>query len=411
MYGWPLLDGIIALAVMGLMMESSQNEVRLPKTPALWLCIGLFIATITSHFPTFYFQGILNTIPESFKYCFFCALLIVVINSLDRARAVIFVFVAAALIMTFHALMQQRLGYGFAGLEPLLEYRPKTDEWQVRSYFFGIFGDPNDLAQFLAASIPLVFALPRRMNAIMFSLCMGVAWYIFMGLEACHSRGGMISLMTIGMCLVFLKLPIRWLPYAGVLALLGFLVLCAVKGSVLLDESARERVVFWGMANRVFKTHPIFGIGYGMFWQVIPQSRGCHNAFVSCYTEIGLFGYWFWFSILQLGVIGGWRTLTAFKKPRTGSQKYIKRLSGLSVAAICGFSAGAYFLSRAFVFPYFFLFGLLCAIPITASQLLPEDHPPLVSFHRDVLGFGTWSTLFSIVYIYVSILILNKGYG
>lgn len=411
MYGWPVLDVIMFFAIVGLAMEAGQGQVRVPKTPAIWLCIGLWFATLASHVPSTYFKGIVDTAPDSFKYCFFVILLVVVVDRPSRARGVILVLVAAAILMTVHALMQQRLGYGFAGQPPLLEYRPHRGVWEVRSQFFGIFGDPNDLAQFLSCTIPLVFAIPRRMNAIIFCLCCGLAWYIFQGLVACHSRGGMIALTTVGLCIVFLRLPIRWLPYAGALALLGFLILC-LKASLWLDQSARERIVFWGMANRVFKAHPLFGIGYGMFWQVIPQSRACHNAFVSCYTEIGLFGYWFWFSLLQLGIVGCWRTLMAMKQnPRQASHVYLKRLTGLSIAAMCGFTAGAYFLSRAFIFPYFFLFGLLCAIPMIAHQMLPDDHPPLVSYNRDVLGMGTFSTLFSIVYIYITILLLNKSYG
>jgi len=106
---------------------------------------------------------------------------------------------------------------------------------------------------------------------------------------------------------VFLVLPVRWLPYAGALALAGYLVLCAMGGSVLLDQSARERVVFWGYGNMAFKHNPIFGIGYGMFTELY-EDRAAHNAFVTCYTDLGLFGYWFWFNLLQLGMLGTWRT-------------------------------------------------------------------------------------------------------
>jgi O-antigen ligase len=228
-----------------------------------------------------------------------------------------------------------------------------------------------------------------------------------MGLLTTHSRGGTVALIAVGGLLVFLRLPIRWMPWLAALGLLGFLVACSRGGAGMLDASARERVVFWGYANWAFKQNPIFGIGYGMFWQ-ISEDRAAHNAFVHCYTEMGLVGYWFWFNLLLLGVIGCWRTRMAVRKPRTPEQRHLRRLAGMGLASMAGFSAGAYFLSRTFVFPFFFLFALLNAVPLIARNLLPSDHPPLIDTRRDVLVYGTIATLASVVYIYVSILLLNR---
>jgi hypothetical protein len=85
-------------------------------------------------------------------------------------------------------------------------------------------------------------------------------------------------------------------------------------------------------------------------------------------------------------------------------------VAGLSLAALVGFAAGGYFLSRAFVFPFFFLFALLNVIPIIATNYLPENHPPLIDTGKHVFGMGTVTTLFSIVYVYWTILILNKAF-
>ncbi len=391
-------------------MEVNQRQIKLPRTPAIWLAIGLWIATIISHIANGYFQGMLDTIPDSFKLCFFVVLLVTVVDRVERVRAVIIIMVASAVIMTFHCLMQQRLGYGFAGQPPLLRYRPLIDQWQVQSQFFGIFSDPNDVGQWFAATFPLVFAIPRRLNPVSLMICGVVAWYLFLGLDATHSRGAQIAFAAMLATLVFLKLPTRWFPYVMILGLGGVLVLCALKGGGLLDASAQERVVYWGMANREFKHHPVFGIGYNMFWVVTGGRHAAHNAFVSCYTEVGLFGYWFWFGLLQLAVIGAWRTRMALKKVRTGPQAYLKRVAGLGLASLVGFAVGGYFLSRAFVFPLFFLVGLLNTFPLIASKMLPEDHPPLIEARKDVFGIGTVTSLFSVLYVYWTILILNKAF-
>ena len=99
-----------------------------------------------------------------------------------------------------------------------------------------------------------------------------------------------------------------------------------------------------------------------------------------------------------------------FKRPKTPAQAYLKRVAGLSIAAMVGFAAGGYFLSRAFVFPIFFLFGILGAVPLIAMRYLPEEHPPLQNAATDVFGMGTMSTIISLFYIYATILILNAGF-
>jgi hypothetical protein len=408
LYGYPILDGIVYIAVLGLMMEYDRNR-GARWTPAMWLVVGLWGATIVSHIAHTYFAGLMDTIPETFRFCFFTLLLLSVVNTIERVRAVVLVFIAGACLIAVHVLLQMKTGAGFAGQEPMMDFTEKKG-WFPRGLFFGIFSDPNDTAQFMATAIPLVFAYPKRLSAMPFMICCGIAYLFLLAIDGTYSRGGLIALCAVAACLIFMRLPSKWLPYAGILALAGGLVLCLTYGAALMDISARERVVFWGLANWEFKHNPIFGIGYGMFWQVAGD-RAAHNAFVSCYTELGLFGYWFWFSLIMLGMVGCWRVRVAFKRPRNGSQAYLKRLAGMSMAGMVGFLAAGYFLSRAFVFPLFFLMGLLNVIPLIAQRYLPEDSPPIFDYSKDIVRTGTFVTLFSVVYVYLSILALNKSYG
>jgi putative inorganic carbon (HCO3(-)) transporter len=410
MFGWPVLDAIVYVALLGLLMELSQKTVQLPKTPALMLAIGLWFAAMMSHIVSGYFQGLIDSIPETFKISLLLILLLVVVHKVHHLRGFVLMFVLAAVVMSVHALLQENTGVGFGGGLPLYWWSHKKEAYVLQTQFFGIFSDPNDLAQILLTAIPFVFAYPKRLNAGWLMVGVLVVWLIVEALLTTRSRGGLVGVSAMVACLVFMKLPARWLPYAAGLGLIGGLVLCAFGGS-LLDESARERVVFWGLANRVFKTHPFFGIGFNMFWQVTEKARAGHNAFVVCYTEMGIVGYWFWFNLLTLGLIGCWRTRVALRRPRTAAQAYLKRLAGLSIAATAGFAASSYFLSRAYVYPFFFLFGLLNVIPLIAHRHLPEDHAPLINLRKDVLITGTLATVVSIFYVYVSVLLLNKAYG
>jgi putative inorganic carbon (HCO3(-)) transporter len=411
MFGLPFLDAVIYMALLGLLMEGSQQTIKMPKTPALKLAIGLWFASIMSHVAHTYFQGILNTYQETFKISLLLVLLLIVINTVNRARAVVLMFILAAIVMSAHAILQAKTGVGFGGGRPLVWWHPVKYEWILQTQFFGIFNDPNDLGQILLTAIPLVFAFPRRLNPVAFMMAGGVVWLIATALLTTRSRGSLVGVVAMAACVVFMKLPTRWLPYVATLGLIVGLGMCALGGAGLLDESARERVVFWGDANRAFKASPLFGIGYGMFAEITEKGRAGHNAFVVCYTELGFFGYWFWFNLMTLGLIGCWRTRAAFQRPKTAVEAYLKRLAGLGIAAMAGFAASSYFLSRAYVYPFFFLFGLLNAIAVIAQRQLPEDHRPLLNFRKDVLMTGTLATAASIVYVYVSVLLLNRAYG
>ncbi|MEI8122503.1 MAG: O-antigen ligase family protein [bacterium] len=411
MYGWPFLDVVTYGAMIGLIAEVSQRTIKLPKTPALMLAAGLWVGSVMSHVAHGYFKGMMDTIPETFKLCLFVMLLVVVINSIARVRWVIIILLIGAVLMAIHSVLQVYTGAGFGGQTPIIYYYSYKEKWIQQSQFYGIFSDPNDLGQFLATCVPLVFAVPKRLGFMTVIIALALVYLLGEGLLGTESRGTLIGVVAAVACTLFLWLPPKWMPYFGVLILIGGLVACAFGGAGMLDQSARDRLEFWGNANRYFKSHLLFGGGYGMFSEVSGTNRPAHNAFVCCYTELGLFGYWFWFNMMTLGIIGCWRTRVAFERPRNYQQKYLKRVAGLCIASIVGFAASSFFLTRAYVFPLFFLFGLLAAVPMVAERYLPENHPPLVNFRKDVLFTGTLTALFSVAYTYSVIVLLNRGNG
>ena len=166
--------------------------------------------------------------------------------------------------------------------------------------------------------------------------------------------------------------------------------------------------------HQVFKQNPIFGVGATMILDAVQMGDDmtAHNAFVLCYTELGILGYWFWYSLIQLGIIGAWHARTAVdrQRPRTLEQAWLRRFAGMSVAAMGGYCASAYFLSRAFVYPMYFLFAILGAVPLVVSRTLPPGHPPLINIRRDLFLWCTVGAVFSILYIYFTIVLLNRVY-
>ena len=410
LFGLPVLDGIVFLALLSLMLETDAGRLRFPRRmPQVFLLCGLFFAVMMSHVPHTYFAGIVQSVPPTFKICFFTLLLLCVIDRPGRLRMISVVFVIMVCTMAVHALIQNRNIFGFA--HQMWVYIPPYGgrPGHHRTRFFGIFEDPNDLAQMLATGIPFTFCVLRRKPAASVALGCGISFMLFRALLTTHSRGGLVALAAIAAVAIALRLPTRWMPFLAALGLAGALGM-TLKVDAVLDVSAHDRVVFWGLANEQFKENPVFGIGYGMFWQVA-GNKAAHNAFVLCYTTLGFFGYWFWFNLLLSGIIGTWRTRVAFARSRDPEQRWLSRFAGVAIAATAGFAASAYFLSRAFVFPIFFLFALLAAIPRVGQQMLPDDSGiVLLSFKRDVLVVGSLGALASIIYVYISIILLNRAY-
>ena len=411
LYGWPMLDAVVGLSLLALLMEIDQGRINFPKRNApVYLLIGLWAAAVMSHVVHTYFAGMTFTMKEVFKICFFTFLVYCILDSNRKLRRVALVFVASACVMGAHAILQEKRGYGFAGIPPLHIPAIGMRAPHTRTVFFGIFSDPNDMAQMLVATVPLVFALPKRHSPFSLLLCTLLAAFLVRAYFTTHSRGGLVGLIAVGAILLMLRTPSRWIPYLAGAGLVVALGICATFGASLLDASARERVVFWGYGNMAFKQNLIFGIGYEMYW-LISYGRPAHNAFVTCYTELGVVGYWMWFSLLLLGVVGTWRVRLAMEDQTGEEQAWLYGFSGLALASLGGFAASAYFLSRTFVFPLFFLLAVVNSIPRAADAYLPENHEPVIQPRRDLFGYGTLATLGSIAYIYLSILFLNRGYG
>ena len=404
LYGLPLLDAVFYMALLGLLVEIDGGKIRFPReAPQVYLIPGVWIAAMVSHVAHTYFAGLMFTIVPVFKICFFTFVLFCVLDRVSRLRKLVIAFVGMCCVMAVHAILQEKRGYGFAGQRPIwvLEH--------TRSIFFGIFEDPNDLAQTLATAIPLSFGLTYKRSLFSVLLGAGITWLLVVGVLATHSRGGIVALATVTAIMTVLVLPARWMPKILPLFIVAALLLCPLAGAYM-DDSAHDRVAFWGEANRAFKTTPIFGLGYMMQTEYVGGDRAAHNAFVLCYSEVGLFGYWFWFGLILLGVVGAWRTRAEMRKRGLRGEVWLRRIAGLSIAAMGGFAASGYFLSRAYVYPMFFLMALLGALPVVARNYLPAGHPPLVTHSRKTYGMITVASMLSVLYIYWSIILLNKAY-
>jgi putative inorganic carbon (hco3(-)) transporter len=134
--------------------------------------------------------------------------------------------------------------------------------------------------------------------------------------------------------------------------ILRVLVACAVLGAIVAfgpararetvyEGSAGGRIMQWGYGNQFLKQSPLFGIGYQRWLEHSDQVA--HNSFVTCYGELGLFGYSFWFTLLWLVLRSVYR-IARLEPLDRGTRRVAVGL----FAAMAGFYASAFFLTRTY---------------------------------------------------------------
>ena len=408
MFGIPFLDIVTYMSLLALMLEFDSGKVKIDRRePQYFLYIGLFIAGLMSHISWFYWEGLMNSWQGMFRLTFFGILLFACCTTVSRLRWIARAFVIMALLMAVHAVLQETRGYGFAGQRPVMSWRPNVKHLVPRSLFFGIFADPNDLGQFLATSIPLCFVFFKRRSFLTFAIGAGAATYLYFGLAATLSRGSQVGLAATAGVIVIMLFFKR--AYKGLLIIGLLLGLLAIPFSGRFLGDAWERVNLWGQANWAFKMKPVFGVGLGMIGDYLDRGKAVHNAYVSCYSELGVFGFFFWFSLIFLAVIGLLQTRRALRWCDDPEGQWLYRFSAWGMAALTGFAVSAYFISRAFIFPLYFLTAMMGAVPVLARQFVPENQDDLrlgLSV-KDTCILGLPISLMVIVYVYISILVLN----
>ncbi len=226
----------------------------------------------------------------------------------------------------------------------------------------GFLADPNDLAQALASSIPLVFLLWRRRrpfrNAIAVLVPVGI---LVWGILLTRSRGALIALVALTAAALVSRLRprLRRLASTAAVVLAGpaFIVLF---GYAKADASAQTRLEAWSAGLLMLKSSPIWGVGSGLFTE--HHERVAHNSYVQCFAETGLVGYFLWLGLLVVTLT----RLSALADSATHPAwaRWAKALR-LSVMA---FLFAAAFLSRTTSPMLFFLLSLPIALTGIAGR-------------------------------------------
>lgn len=371
--------------------------------------LGFYVSAIVSNIAWGWFGGGYFAMDAlaPVVICYF--LLRASVRSERQLRWAGYVLVAATLFQAVNGISQFRTGVGLGGVVAL-EYptgmsgsEPQPGAVR-RIRGTGIFNDPNDLAMAFVAVTPLLIGvIVRRRARLRNRIVATVSWLpIAVALYYTNSRGGILGLGAVlaPFCWRFGK--VLGTVAAGI-GLLGLVALGPSRMSELDSEesSAQERVQAWSAGLQMFRSQPVFGVGFSRYTEF--NERVAHNSFVHTLGELGIVGAFFFVGMVYWLARGTERrTGSAAGSPdRERLREWGRdlRIGGL------GWCVCAMFLSR----QYDFVLFILLALTACHRQAVQEAEPDAVRGQSalDLIAIVALTVASVIgVYILVRVLVL-----
>lgn len=237
----------------------------------------------------------------------------------------------------------------------------------------GPLGDPNDLAFFLLAALPLSFALRARARR-RWTYDVATALLLLATLGTL-SRGALVgAAAALVVAVVLGQLSLRAL--LGLTVLLAALVglsLAAVPDLVatsldqkehVADQNVSERLDLWQSATRMTLESPVLGLGPGSFQLVhgdyldgLPDDVNhrldvAHNTYLETSSETGVLGLVAFLAVLGTAVAAAVTRWRADRDP----------LAGAVASALVGTAAAAAFVTEQYFLPLWLLAALAAGV-------------------------------------------------
>jgi putative inorganic carbon (HCO3(-)) transporter len=322
---------------------------------------GFLGAIVLSEVTKFHLSGTKDAVEDFGKVAILFFLVLLTLDEPRRLRQMMWIMLFCTAFMCINAWMQIKTGTGIGGMVPV-----KWTGEAPRVKGPGIFDDPNDLASLFTMTLPFALCLwkfSRSPFSKIFVLAMIPA--ILYGLYHTHSRGGLVGFCAMVVAYIWLvgrsSLP-RLVMATAVLALVVAFAPGRAGGS-FTEGSASGRVLEWGTGNQMLKDFPLFGAGYQKF-PYYSNWRAAHSSIVTCYAELGIVGYVFWFGL-------SWVVMKSLFRLARLKDQIAPAIPAFSVAlfsALVGFHATGFFLTRTYNHLLFILLGMGVALIRYASR-------------------------------------------
>ena len=386
LYAMPLLHTATGLAVLGLILDLRLGLARLRAAPHLVLTALFFLWCLVT--------VILNAradFPEAASALLvpFAIYLVVAhgIQTFRMLQVVTGLLLAIAITLAFIGVHQGLAEYGCHritgssgrvayvhdgrpcspevrgmcegdGAEPGAEYACEkvglagTQSIQGRVRYRGTLQDPNELALVIGIALPLALAFYDRRRSAARLLVVMLAFSV-MGLciYFTKSRGGQLVFLSVLAVYYVRRFGLLRGSLTGVVLALPILFLGGRGGAESsAGSSTLERLECWWVGLQLFRSSPVFGVGYGRFTE--HHYLTAHNSLILVVAELGLPGMLLWTSLVYIALKIAVRGMRPEVAPvgRTWALALLASTTGLVV--------GAFFLSFAYKDVFWISIGL-----------------------------------------------------
>jgi putative inorganic carbon (HCO3(-)) transporter len=273
---FPLLQ-VLILVIFGIWLFIPNKGTDLPQFRALpWFLIFVWLSLGAAG----WWGGIVDALQKMLPVILLFVAISGAVRSVSELRQYAFVIIACACVLVFHGHLQVTTGIGWTQ-QPMIE---------GRITYSGIFNDPNDLGLLIVVAIALSIYFLRTVTTRSRRLVMvaTLGWLLY-GVYLTDSRGTMLatlSVVALELWRAYGRTVVLTLGAIAVPVLVAYTRLAALNAE---EESAENRVEAWYDGVHYLTSHPMFGVGWGMFGDV--HGMTAHNFIVLAMAELGLPGY------------------------------------------------------------------------------------------------------------------------
>ncbi len=419
MMDWPIMPVLILSAFL-FWLFSANKALDAPQfylLGALMLFSPLTVA-LAGEGLSASFETIIKLAP------LYLTFLLIAATALSRKRlhVMMWLMVGGAVLMSVHGIQQKLTGTGWTGEVPILG----------RMRYIGIFNDPNDVGLSLVTALPMAMHLMRTNRRLIIKLllliCVGI---ILWGIKLTDSRGTILALGAILGIYSWRRFGIFRTLVMGMMAIPTMFFLSSRLDTISPgEESAYGRLDAWYEGIQMLIDNPVFGVGFGLFGD--HNLLTAHNSYILVLAELGIPGYFLWFSffgscIMMMYLLQkprkkikpAWQILTENRlQGRSDGPEFTadeelpakddlppedRAIARVLFLSFVGFATASFFLSRSYSMQLFLLCGM--AVAHYQGTRLRTPREQAYSFFKH-FWFWAFTSGASVIFLYFTVHLL-----
>jgi putative inorganic carbon (hco3(-)) transporter len=285
-----LILGGATAALVVLHQALYQRKLVFARVPQSMLVLWMYVAVVASRMALGHVRGAFDATLDFVPTIVMYFLLVELTTTPARVKIIFITITHLSMVLAVQGIIQFFTGAGLGGQE----------SYKGRIQAVGIFADPNDLAMVMNTVLPLTILLLTQSRSALVRVYYFVFTCVFVySIWLTESRGGLLALGAMAILVCYRKFgKVVGVP-AGVLVMGALLVLGPRMNTISTeDASSYGRLEAWSLAMDLFKSSPLFGIGYAHFMDY--HFRTAHNSYLLCAAELGFFGLLPWLMMFYI---------------------------------------------------------------------------------------------------------------